>query len=164
MTLTASDAVFPENIVAVIAARIKPAIDADLEVVRRPLVPTDPPQSVGVFAWTWTPDPTSMEIRSVQPTLNRHNIVIQGMIKAFSKADAINIHSVLSTRLRNMFYNDVPLHVGLTALSVTLDNVTERVQRRGITIQRFISREVEGQFLYTSWMDAWVETESLRTA
>lgn len=160
MTLTATDAVFPENIIAVITARIKPAIDADLTVLRRPIVPTDPAQTVGVFAWTWAPDQTSVEIRSVQPTLNRHNIVIQSMIKSFDKQEAINIHSVLSSRLRNMFYNDAPLHVGLTLLSVTLDNVTERVQRRGITIQRFISREVEGQFLYTSWMDAWVETES----
>lgn len=160
MTITPADSVFPDNAVALIVARIPAAVDANLTVVRRPLRPTDPTQSVGVFPLTYTDDITSVEIQSVQPTLSRYGVIIQSLVKDFDEQDGINVHSILSYRLRSMFYRDTPLHVGLTALSVTMNNGKERMQRRGITTQRFLSNEVNKVFTYTAWLEVWLETET----
>lgn len=160
MTIVAADSVFPANAIALIVARIPAAVDADLEILRRPLKPTDPPQSVGVFPMTFVPNDPSIEIQSLQPTLNRYNIVIQSLVKEYNEAAGITIDSILSARLRSMFYRDGPLHVGLTALSVSVNNSVERMQRRGITTQRFLSNEVRGVFAFTSWIEAWLETET----
>ena len=159
--ITASDTVFPDNAVALIVARIPAAVDSDLTVVRRPLRPTDPTQTVGVFPLTYSPQEGSIEIKSLQPTLNRYNLVIQSFVKEYDEAAGITIHSILSSRLRSMFYRDQPLHVGLTALSVTMNNSTERMQRRGITTQRYLSNEIQGTFQYASWLEVWLETETI---
>lgn len=160
MTIIAADLVFPENAIALIKARIPVAVDADLTVVRRPLRPTDPTQAVGVFASTFQPNETTIEIQSLQPTLNRYSLIIQSLVKEYDEESGISVHSILSARLRSMFYRDVPLHVGLTALSVTVNNSVERMQRRGITTQRYLSNEVQGVFMYTSWIETWLETET----
>lgn len=161
MTIVSADSVFPDNAVALIKTRIPLAVDADLFVVRRPLNKTDPAQSVGVFPLTSVPDDTSIEIQSLEPTLNRYHIIIQSMVRDMDEMRGTNIHSILGTMLRKMFYRDNPLHVGLTALSVTMFNSTERMQRRGITQQRYLSNEVQGQFIFTSWIEAWIETETI---
>lgn len=160
MTIEAADSVFPDNAIALIKARIPVIIDADLTVLRRPLAPTDPAQCVGVYPSTFQPTDSSIEIQSLQPTLNRYGIIIQGLVKNFNEEDGIRIHSILSANLRSMWYRDSPLHLGLTALQVTMNNSLERMQRRGITVQRFLSNEVQGQFMYTSWIEAWLETET----
>jgi hypothetical protein len=161
VTIVAADSVFPDNAIALIAARIPGAVDADLTVLRRPLRPTDPTQAVGVFPLTFVPNEPSIEFTSLQPTLNRYQIVIQTLVKEFDEEAGINIHSILSARLRSMFYRDAPLHVGLTALSVTMNNGLERMQRRGITTQRFLSTEIQRVFQYTSWIEFWLETETV---
>lgn len=160
MTIVAGDVVFPDNAIALIVARIPAAVDPDLTIVRRPLRPTDPTQSVGVFPLTLVPNDPSIEFKSVQPTLNRYAVIVQSMVKEYDEAAGISINSILSARLRSMFYRDVPLHVGLTALSVSMNNSVERMQRRGITNQRFLSNEIQGVFSYASWIETWLETET----
>lgn len=154
--------VFPNNFIAIIAARIPAAIDSELQVVKRPIRNTDGGlngQAVAVFPLNRTDDRESIEIWSTQPTLNRYPFVIQSLVKHTNEEDGISIHSILSASLWNMFYRDNPLHTGLTALSVVTDNAIERVQRRGITLQRYLSNEIQGNFMFTSWIEAWIETE-----
>lgn len=160
MTILAGDTVFPENAAGVIAARIPVLIDANLPVFRRPLRGTDPAQAVGVFPVTWGQDENSMEFQSLEPTLQRYVIVVQGLVQDTDEQAGISVHSILSKRLRSMLYRDTPLHTGLTSLSVAMNNSTERMQRRGITMQRFLSNEITGTFLYTSWIEMWLETET----
>lgn len=160
MTIAAGDTVFPENAAALIAARIPVLIDTDLKVFRRPLRGTDPAQAVGVFPLTWGVDEQSIEFQSLEPTIQRYMIVVQGLVQDTDEIAGISVHSILSKRLRSMLYRDTPLHAGLTALSVAMNNGTERMQRRGITMQRFLSNEVKGNFAYTSWIEMWLETET----
>lgn len=161
MTILAGDTVFPANVAALMAARVKPAIDADLTVLRRPLKPSDPNQSVAIFPLTFAPDERSIEIQSLQPTLNRYNIVVQTLVKEFDEEAGISIDSILSHRLRMMFMRDTVLHAGLTVLSVNVNNSIERMQRRGISTQRYLSNEIDGKgFTFTSWMELWLETET----
>jgi hypothetical protein len=160
VTIVAGDTVFPDNACALIAARIPSVVDADIQVFRRQLRPTDPVQCVGVFPITYVTNDQSTEIRSVQPTLNRYGVVVQSLVKEYNEEDGISIHSILSYRLRSMFYRDAPLHAGLTTLSVTMNNGMERMQRRGITTQRYMSNEVQKVFTFTSWLEVWLETET----
>lgn len=161
MTILPSEAEFPDNVIGVVAARIQPAIDADLTVVKRPLRTTDSTQSVGLFASTGLPDRTSVEIRSVQPTLRTYNIIMQTLVQDTDEEACIKVHSILTQRLWRMFYRDAPLNTGLTALAVNVNNVVERLQRRGITLQRYLGNEIQGTFIRTSWTECWVETETV---
>jgi hypothetical protein len=88
---------------------------------------------------------------------------MQSMVKDMDLTRGVNVHSILSAKLRKMWYRDAPLHAGLTVLSVTMFNSTERFQNRGVTQQRYLSTEVEGQFIFTSWLEAWIETETTAT-
>lgn len=160
MMLSSGDTLFPNNVIALIVARIPTYIDSDIQVFRRPLRASDAQQCVGVFPLTWVPDDQSIEIQSVEPTLQRYPIVIQGLIKDTDEDTGISVHSILAKRLRTMFYRDPALNAGLTGLSCVLDNSIERMQRRGTTQQRYLSNEVQGTFMFTSWLEAWIETET----
>jgi hypothetical protein len=160
MTIVAGDTEFPMNVIALIAARIPAAIDSDLTVLKRMLRPSDPTQSVGIFPLTKLPDRSSAEIRSVEPTLKTYNVVLQTLVQDTDEAACISVHSILSQRIWRMLYRDSPLHAGLTVLAVTANNSVERFQRRGITLQRYLSNEIQGTFIQTSWVEFWFETET----
>lgn len=166
--IEASDAVFPNNIVGLICARMQ-LIDQDIEVVRRPLRLHDPAQSIGVFASLWTPDEQSMEMRGVlggaspapsEPTLNRYVLAVQAFVKDFDQERGLATHSVLSTMVRAILYRDEPLRVGLSMLASQVMGVNERVFRWGLTTQKFLNNELgESEWLYLSTVEAYVDTE-----
>lgn len=154
------DVLFPNNVIAVICARIPSYIDPDVKVFRRPLRASDPQQCIGVFPLTWAPDETSIEMRSNEPTLQRYPVVIQAVVKDSNEANGISVHSILAKKIRSMWYADPVLHAMLTPLSSVIDNSTERMQRRGATQQRYLSNEITGVWIYTSWLEAYFETET----
>lgn len=160
MTILPGTTEFPNNAIELIIARIPTYVDADLKVYKRMLRPTDGTQCVGVFPSTKLPNQQSVEIQSVEPTLKTYNIILQAMVTDTDEAACISVHSILSQRLWRMLYRDNALHAGLTALSVTADNSIERTQRRGITLQRYLSNEVQGSFIQTCWIEFWLETET----
>lgn len=160
MTILASDLIFPNNVVMLVSERVK-ALDPDLFVCRRPLRSSDPNQSVGIMAATWTPNEGSQEFRgSGEPTLQRYAIAVQAFVKDMDEQNGLNVHAVLSAMLRTMLYRDAALRVGFAALSVTASGSTERPSLWGIGLQRFISNEIEGQFLYLSTLEFWLQTEN----
>lgn len=166
MTIAPDTIEFPNNVVQLIAARVKPYVDPDLFVAKRPLRPDDKTQSVGIFPSTKVPDNTSIETDGSQiaePTIKRYNIIIQSFVKDTDEQKAIAVHSILANRIWRMMYRDMPLHEGLTALQVVADNSLERMQRRGITLGRYLSNEIQGSFLYTNWIEFWFDTETVRT-
>ncbi len=161
---------FPNNCIALIAARIKGYCDPNplpgepqLEVFQRPLRTSDPTQSVGVFPSIKRPDNNSFEFSSVEPTRKRYTIILQTVVQDSDQESCISVHSILSNRLWRMFYRDSPLNAGLTALSVVTNNSRERIQRRGIELQRYLSNEIDGSFIETSWIECWIETETVET-
>lgn len=165
MTILPSDSSeFPNNVISLIAMRIPQVVDADLTVVKRPLRTSDPSQTVGLFPSLKSPMDASLETSGggpYSPTISRYNIILQTVVKDTDEQSAISVHSVLSNRLYRMMYRDNPLHLGLTALAVTADNCVERMQRRGVQMQRYLSNEIQGSFIQTSWIEFWFETETV---
>lgn len=159
--IEAGDTEFPENVNALIQIRIPQFVDPDIQVFRRPLRPGDPTQSVGVYAQTKLSDQSSIEFRSFEPTLRRYNCIMQGVIVHSDEQECYRIHSILAQRLWRMLFHDNPLRVGLTSLEVTSDNVRERFQRYGVVQQRYLSNEITGNFIATSWIEWWFETETV---
>jgi hypothetical protein len=162
--VAADDSVFPNNIVSIIKLRTQ-LLDSELEVFGRPLRTTDPNQSVGITAAMWTPNERSQEMLgqpfSVQPTLSRYGITIQGFIRDMDEERGLNVHTVLARMLRGMLYTDNTLRVALSQLSSTLGPTTERSQRWGISQQRFFANEIKGEWLYLSILEFWLETETM---
>lgn len=160
--ITANTAMFPNNIVDLIATRSE-LLDTDLFVTKRPLRNTDPNQSIGVTAAQWVPNEDSKEMLgaafAVQPTLSRYVVTIQALIKDMDEVVGLNVHSVLSRMVRSMLYTDNPLRVALSQLTSTLNGATERSQRWGVSQQRFFVNEISGQWLYLSTLEFWLETE-----
>lgn len=157
--------VFPNNIVSLLKTRIE-LIDADLRVFRRPLRNSDPSQSVGITAAQWTPEEDSYELRGAppgihEPSLSSYLIGVQAFVKDMDEERGLAKHAILSKMIRSTLYRDDPLRVGLRALSVTMNGSTERAQRFGVRTQRYFSNEINGDFLYLSTLEFWLETETV---
>lgn len=157
--------VFPNNVAAVIASRIK-LLDSDLVVLNRPPRDSDGTQVVGVFPMTWTPNEDSFEMNGSalaahEATLNRYLIGVMSFVKDTDEQKGIRVHSVLSKLIRTILYRDAALAVGLSALSVTMLGSTERIQRRGIQVQRYLANEVDQVFMFVSSAEYFVETETV---
>lgn len=169
MTISATDAVFPNNAVDLIATRLQ-TLDEDptspLYVAKRPLRRSDPVQSVGVYASYWLPNENSYEMLGGtpprhQPTLNSYTIAVEAFIKDMDEERGLATHSLLSAMVRSMLYADAPLLLGLRSLQVTIGACTERVQRCGVRTQRYAANELKGSFLYLSTLEYWLETETI---
>jgi len=162
-----TDPVFPNNIVEVLALSCEAYIDSEpdatlrVSVLRRPLIPVDSIQCIGIFCQKWTPDRQSFEIPSNEPTLQRYTIKIQCLIKDMDENRGLAAHSVLSKLVRNMVYRNQNLRVALTSLNDNTGGVMERLQRYGIRSQDYISGEIKGGFfMHLSTLDTYFETET----
>ena len=151
--------VFPNNVIELVATRIT-TLYPELLVVKRPLKSSDNTQSVGLFPSDWLPDTSSFEMPSKEPTVQVYLIQLQTFCKEFDEAKGIATHSVMSKVMRSLLYNDLPLQVGLNTLSVTMNGATEKIQRRGVNRQKYLSNEIDGQFLYLSTLEYYIETET----
>lgn len=157
--------VFPNNAVTVIRNQIA-AVDSDLFVVRRPLKPDDKTQSVGVFGNQWNPNNDSYEMLGAasgrhSPTLSSYLITVQAFVKDMDEERGLAVHGVLAKIIRSMLVHGTALHVGLAALSVSMDGHTERAQRWGVNRQNFVSNQLSGTWLYLSTSEFWLETETI---
>lgn len=165
MPIVENPDLFPNNAVSILQTRCK-LIDSDLFVIRRPLRESDPTQSIGVFASAWEPDEESYEMRGSpqgpsEPTLQTYRIAVQAFVKDMDEERGLATHATLSKMIRSMLYRDDPLRVALSALSATMDDSTERTKRWGIRQTRYFSNEIEGNFLYLSVLEFWLETETV---
>lgn len=159
-----SDLVFPNNAVKLISDRLA-TIDSDLFITKRPLRNTDPVQSIGVTAASWTPEEDSMEMKGVftgsEPTISRYAITVQAFVRNTSEVEGLATHATLSRLVRTMLYRDTSLAVGLRTLSVVSGSYQETLRRWGIRNQRYFSNELNAQWLYLSTLDFWLETETV---
>lgn len=166
MSLGDTTDVFPNNVVVLVHTRLQ-MLDTDLFIADRPLRPSDPNQCVGVYPQAWVPIEDSYELlggvspSSSEATLSRYQVGIQAFIKDMDQERGVRVHSYLSTLVRATLYRDAGLRVGLAALSSTVNGVTERAKRWGVTQQRFLQNEIQGEWLYLSSCDFWLETETV---
>lgn len=160
--IEASDSVFPNSIISVLASATK-NLDSDLYVTRRPLRSSDPNQSVGIFPGQWVPEERTQEMGRTnpgEPTMQQYVVGIQAFIKDGDEEIGLARHSTLSYGIRSMLYRDAAIRVGFQSLSYTSNGVTERLRRWGVRSQRFISNELSGSWLYLSTLEVWAETDS----
>lgn len=153
---------FPNNVVSALAY-VLPGLDPDLTVLTRPLRPTDPKQSIGVYGTLWQPDNDSLEIGHEapgEPTLQSYQIGIQTLVKDGDSERGLAASSVLSRDVRLVLYRNEPLRVALRSLYVEVDTARESMRRWGIRSQRYMSNDIEGTFVFMSVIDMWIETET----
>lgn len=150
---------FPENVVDVIHDEVK-ALDASLTALRRPLRPSDPNYSVGIFGMDW--EPVDFEIGGPRdPALSRYQVGIQSLVKHATEEDGQALHTNIAHRVRIMLYRSGALRVRLMSTKVDFaGGIVERVTRWGISSQRFRSNEISGQFVYLAVTNVWIETET----
>lgn len=147
---------FPDNFVAEIKTALEARDELD-RVVARPLNPTDAHLSAGVFATEWAP--REMVIGQYDPAVSRYGAMIHTFVKHGNEEEGISLHNRLAKMVRVMMYRDEPLRVRLANLSTTEFGVTERIQRWGVSTQRYISNEFQGSFLFLAVTEMWIETE-----
>ena len=166
--------VFPNNVAETIRVRFEmPGVIDDevdptqrITILKRPLRPTDPNQSVGLIPVNWVPNQESLEIRGLpspgpqEPTLQQYMLHVQAFVRDPEEMRGLAVHSVLTSRIRAVLYRDVPLRVGLAALAVNLVGATEQLKRWGFLQTRYLSNEVNGNWLYLSTTELWIETET----
>lgn len=161
-----STEVFPNNVSSLLVARYK-MMDSDLVVLNRPPRDSDGNQVVGVFPMTWVPDESSHEmlgqnqLAAGEPTLQRYVIAVQAFVRDTDEQRGIRVHSVLAKLVRTILYRDAALAVGLNTLSVEMFGSRERIQKRGIQVQRFLANEVDQVFMFLSSCEYFVDTETV---
>jgi hypothetical protein len=161
------EAVFPNNFVEVVSV-VLPGIATEVTLQKRPLRPTDPNYSLGVYATIWTPNQDSYEIGHLggggdigpsEPTLSEYQFGVQVLVKDGDSSRALAIGSLLNRRVRSVLYRNADLRQALAGLYAVEDGVTERLKRWGIRNQRYLSNDVEGSFVHVSVLDGYIETE-----
>lgn len=131
-------------------------------VFTRPLRPSDPKVSLGVFAANWQPDEYEMGNPSpAEPTLQTYQYAIQVLVKHSEEQAGRALHGLVSKSVRSMLYRDQDVRLALSQLTETSLGVLERFQRCGVRQQRFANNEIDGQFLFLSTAEFWVQTESV---
>lgn len=149
---------FPDNLVA----EFKTAL-IDLSgitaVLGRPLRMADPNASVGVFSVEWLPGEMGIG-QPQEPIDGRYSVTIQLLVKHMNEEEALAQHSVLSKSIRVMVYRDAGLRVRLPQLSEASSGVIERVLKWGVRSQRFLSNELDKQFLFLSSTEVVVTTST----
>ena len=159
--ITDDISVFPNNAVAVIKTGMQ-SIDPDLRIYGRPLRKSDPAQSIGVYGQQWLPNEQSFEVGGTgEPSLSSYVITIQAFVKDMDEERGLDIHSVLSKLIRTTLYRDTSLMLALRALTVTMSGSIERTQRYGVKTVRYLSNEIDGNFLYLSTLEFFLETETV---
>ena len=152
---------FPNNVVKCLQI-VLPGIDEDVVVFPRPLKPTDPNFSVGVYGALWTPNQDSNEIGHIapgEPTLGTYRLGIQTVTKDGDSERGLATSSILANRIRTVLYRNQPLRVALGSLQVQDGDFKESLRRWGISNQQYMSNELDGTFVTVSVLDLWIETE-----
>lgn len=157
------DKPFPSNIIDGISPVLS-ALIPGATVIKRPLRPTDPNNSLGISANIFTPREDSFELigqTRYGPTLSNYILTIQTFVKHTNEAEALEAGSLLASAIRYGLLFDPSVRVALSQLSYT-DGTgahTERFMRALIQGQRFLSNEINGTYLNLTNTELLIETE-----
>lgn len=149
---------FPTNVIDVLHPLME-QLDGIKHVYKRQIEPVDPDSSLGLTYFDWTPE--DLELGGFGPTLSTYRFGAQVMVKHTNEEDGTRLHVELATRVRRAFWQDLSVRAALSALVVEDGDWKERVQRWGVTQQRFASDQVDRQFLFLSMLEFFVQTESV---
>lgn len=127
--------------------------------VGRPLRPNDQDESFGVFATVWRPD--EQEIGQIEPVLGTYHLVIQSLVKVSNEEDGVAEHASLAKFVRGIIFRNPAFRAQMGEMYKISHGMRERVQRLGVTQQRYLANEVSGAFLFLSITEMTVQTESV---
>lgn len=135
-------------------------VDGRPAVFSRPLRPSDPAASLGIFEVDWQPDDS--EFGAVFPTLSTYVWGLQVLVRHGDEQEGRALHSAITKSVRTMLDRDPDTRVALGQLNESpVGGGVERAQRWGVRTQRFANNEIDGQFVFLSTTDFWLQTESL---
>lgn len=149
---------FPENVLVELKAAFDEHMD-DFEVINRPLRVMDPAKSIGLFLLNWHPLTESQQIGQEEPALSRYDYRIQILIKSSDEILARSLFGNAQKSVRAILYRDHDLAVRLLGLIEEILGSRETLKRYGMTRQSFANNELQGQFVYLTTTELWVETE-----
>jgi hypothetical protein len=166
---------FPNNVVEVLITQyqnLSMLSDVEIEdhgflsqkkaVFSRPIRPTDPAASMGIFSLDWEPDEVEMTgIPNSEPVLATYRYGIQVLVKGGEAQSGLALHGLVSKSIRSMLYRDAGLRLALSQLNETSLGSLERYKKHGIRSQRFANNEIDGQFMFLSTAELWVQTETV---
>ncbi len=150
---------FPTNIVEVSRDFILPLLSVE-NVYRRVLRPEDPNSSVGIVAVDW--EPGEYLIGQEEPALSMYHFSIQSLVKHGNEEEGLTHHSLLAKNLAHLLYRDAAFRVALLTLNAEVMGVKESARRMGVRQQRYRSNEIDGEWLFVSTTEMWVQTESIK--
>lgn len=127
-------------------------------VFRRPLDGTDPNISVGVTFNDWEAA-QPMDIGLNEPAQAWYGFSIQSLIKHSRREEGEHLGTVMAARIRRMLYRDEGLRVSLHSISVTDEDIRERVLKVKVLRQECMDTGFKGGFAFMSQTDFQVTTE-----
>lgn len=128
-------------------------------VFSRPLRPTDPDISMGVYLVDWTP--RDYQIGQPEPVVGTYEIRVDLLVKHLEEITGRDLSGKYAKMIRTMLYGDADLRVALTAITESYNGRVERVQKCAVRSQKFLNNEVRGTFLYLASSEFYVETETV---
>lgn len=151
---------FPETFLELIRSEVEKYMKpADYTIIDRPVRLNDPQKTISVYATNWVPDATSHEIGTNEPTLARYNLRLQLMVKHTNPSKGRAMSALDSKTLRMVLYRSPVLRVSLLGMTEEVLGSTERVKRFQVTGQNFMNGDLNGNHLYLSSTEAYIETE-----
>ena len=159
---------FPNNVVDVIAARLKSNFDVidpsgDTILIKRPITTMDADQTIAVVPVDWGPKgmpEIGRKPNQFENSIQGYTIMVQALINDMNEDQAIRRHSLFSTLVRRMLYRDTVLLSALTQLKVTADGVDEATAQFGVRSQQFLVTQKDASFQYLSVIEFWLETQT----
>ena len=154
---------FPDCVTTVLAD-VLAARMPEYTILRRPLHPNDPTSSIGLRPGSWTPDESSYEMPSVEPTLNNYTFEIELLIKSNEETRGRALCSQAGKVVRAVLYRAPELQLQLRELEEDLLGTTERFKRLKVIDQRFLGGKVSSVWTYSITTRLIVQTETVPTS
>lgn len=154
---------FPVNLVDAVATAFKAVPGVDITVQRR-LRPTDPKNTMAVFAVNWQPG--MWEIggqNNMDPTFSTYNLEVHFVYRIMGGTEGgTEAVAAMAKIIRTMLYRDAPTGVALRACSETIDGSTETVSRWKVQEQKFFDAPMsKSEFVFLCTTKFWVETQTV---
>lgn len=133
-------------------------LESQVAVFKRSLDGTDPNVSIGITFTEWQPA-EPMDIGLNEPAQAAYGFTIQSLIKHTKREYGEHVGAVIASRIRQMLYRDEVLRVSLHSISVTSEDVVERVLKVGVLRQECMDTSFKGGFAFMSQTEFQVLTE-----
>lgn len=156
-----ADGALAADIITVLETALEGALGASVTptVLARPLRPTDPDVSIGVYLVDWTP--RDYQIGQNDPVVGLYEFRVDLLVKHIEEMQGRTLSAKYAKMIRTMLYGDGDLRVALSQTTEEFNGLVERVQKCGVRVQRFLNNEIKGTFLYLASSEFYVETETV---